>query len=694
MRFVPTRFFYSPWLPVSLMLLLDVLLNVSVVVISLETAQPQKPSGMEMSPQGGLPNRFSIPYHSVAQSFGSRNSLRSSQGVRLRSLEEVHESVEPSVSESMAAEALPSGIAPPENILVSPKGIPRYLFCPIMQDDFNRVPDHCASLDTSFLFRSDVLTGGEDDSSDATAENIASQPITGRSALLSNVTSNAVTARLKRLAENSHLWPWIGLLHVTGNIRRNYDEQMKHRAKGWYIHKMLSSRSFIADPLAGAVSCTAFSMTAARLPVVQGVCNCMERLTPEQLCLAVDSYAQVVHCHDRYAELVDPSVVCPSLLVPDLGVPISTTCSRYLTMPAYIKLGLYDIRNKLQGTPETVGRETYKAELGTYYALHKALQRLTRWADLHLFCLDKGQNFPSGGHGDLELIANWDVKYYFYIQRHGQKPLPIAVLAHYTPTSDEDDKTQRKSRWLLVVRDVRTTFEGYIQMVTRSAAKHYSDYVGSVHEGYSAVATSLGTSVVESLLRKDAQQLGSEDAIHLTVATQGNFGTGVGLILLRNVIYALTPSTTNDFLLPDGPQLRYHFVSFGGGPVGDTRFMEDMKTRVNMRNIVSDQEGMEGMPCVATRGCDLPSTVLRTGRTGETVGHFAPLVGNIRIPTQSLPYPGWSKASSRFEVVANMICSSSCWLGSSACQDAAPQCSYAGCGAFISPELLWLENQI
>lgn len=506
--------------------------------------------------------------------------------------------------------------------LYSPEGALRNYFQASMTSEYYRIYDSCAAQDFSAF-----LTTGPGAAERSQVD-----------AVYESLNGSLSNAELTTMLHNSHSWPWVGLLYVAKGINRNYNEQKRFSDRRWYVNRLLSPNWLAVNPLEGGMRCTAFTMMAAQLPLAKAVCDCLGHLTTEQRCSVIDRYAQAVHCHSSFANMVDRAVVCPVLSQPDLGLPLSSGCSHYfasnITAP---KLNLVDARGITGSVPHTIGQETYRQELATYYVLSKLLERLTRWADYHLFCFKDHQQYANSAHTDFEFLPGWEAKQYFFIEEAGHSTLPIAVLGHTSSQADQrrpGDLTP-ESQWLLLVRDVRTTFDGYIQMLMRATFPLSGEYPGSVHEGYSAIAESMGINQLVSAIQQNAVAIESGD-IHFTVVGAGNFGAGVGILVLRKLIYWLTPNEIANPKLPNGVRIHYNFVAFGGGPVGDLKFTEDISSRVNIRNIVSDREGMESMPCAESYACNTQTTKFNTGGKGELIGTYVPLRGTVRVGFMSL----------------------------------------------------------
>lgn len=174
---------------------------------------------------------------------------------------------------------------------------------------------------------------------------------------------------------------------------------------------------------------------------------------------------------------------------------------------------------------------------------------------------------------------------------------------------------------MIVIRNVRTTFEGRLFLTHQQSRKFVLTDIGSVHEGYDAVASMMLSPLVQFLKKFFAKVVSAHPKI--TTIGHGNFGAGIGAIVARDL-------SSQFKLAPSGVAIEHNLIAFGGGPVGNYDFNNALKENINVRNIVPDNAGFSDLPCETMRACGYENQVA-TGTSGQRFGPFFALPGRVTV---------------------------------------------------------------
>lgn len=173
-----------------------------------------------------------------------------------------------------------------------------------------------------------------------------------------------------------------------------------------------------------------------------------------------------------------------------------------------------------------------------------------------------------------------------------------------------------------MIRNIKTTFEGRLFLTNGQSRKYTRINVGPVHAGYDAVACLMVPPLAQFLTKFFSTSTPYHPKI--TTIGHGNFGAGIGAIIARDLAnqFVRTPRTHR--------VIEHNLIAIEGGPVGGHEFTTDLKKKVNVRNIVSDNSGFSQLPCENIRGCGYEHQVV-TGTLGTSIGPYLNLPGTVTV---------------------------------------------------------------
>lgn len=476
------------------------------------------------------------------------------------------------------------------------------------------------------------------------------------------------------------VWTMSGLMRFSQQVHQTHGGIVDYKQAKWYIHDLENSRSAITHPFSVLSGCVAIRMHASPTTIKGGVCQCLQNFPPDEYCSAYQAYSGLMHCYDSMAKAVNTAILCPILTSPDFGIALSYATKQLLAnSPSLLKLELSNNFPNID-SPDVVSAEAQQNESPTYYLIYKSLQRLIRLSDTYLFCRP-----DTAPHSDIEgftLLPLWTTTNIFFIHDDVNAPLPISVLAKYTPNYALYEPPDL-ARWLFVIRNGRTTLEGHFEGLARMARRHFLSPQENVHEGYNFLASHMDIKVIARAIMDDIKKTPALRLVHVTFAGYGTLGSGLAAILISRLsdILAANSATTNQQL----PSFQYNLVTFGAGPVGDSAFTDSLRSRVTIRNIASTYGSTA--PCETVWSCDSPSNQQGTKSQERTISYFAPFPGRVEIDVQKFPNAEWKQSTTRFRAAANSVCAVPCWLSTVFCADASPHCTSADCSAFHNTTL-------
>lgn len=223
--------------------------------------------------------------------------------------------------------------------------------------------------------------------------------------------------------QDSMMWPWSGLKKFTRIVHDEYLKQsdmnertLRYKANtenAKSVKRRLDATPGVSEVTKIVAECVARRMALNELPMSGAVCSCLSFQKSEPYCQVLDSFALNVHCHDSMADQVDKTAICPTLLSESLGVKMSQTCSGYVAGKiSVLDLNLYTL-NFPDLTPDQIDVKTAAQESKVYHVALKAIEKLTKWADAHLFCSEGNKDHKN--LKDIELLPTWKSKLYFWI---------------------------------------------------------------------------------------------------------------------------------------------------------------------------------------------------------------------------------------------------------------------------------------
>lgn len=196
--------------------------------------------------------------------------------------------------------------------------------------------------------------------------------------------------------------------------------------------------------------------------------------------------------------------------------------------------------------------------------------------------------------------------------------LPLAVVAQRVPA---EGSSHLMDHAMVVIRNIRTTFEGRLFLANEHSRKFLLEDQGPVHDGYDAVASMMIPALVGYF-----QKLFATSGLprpRITTIGHGNFGSGIATIVARDLSLHVK-------LAAGDVAVEHNLVAFEGGPVGGYDFTSELRKNVNVRNIVSMDSGFSQLPCEVVKGCGTGSQV-RTGSIGEQIGPYLRLPGRVSV---------------------------------------------------------------
>ena len=482
----------------------------------------------------------------------------------------------------------------------------------------------------------------------------------------------------------SEFWPHGGFYEFIHQAHKIYSHMSATQHKKWYAKLLLSDKALDKNSVLSLLLRSCVSSLQTNNSLEQSVCDDFNFSIGENMCPLILEYTSLLNCKDRYIGQVSSHKICERLNQPDLGLIMPPKCNSILSSTLHLNLELENVQNSLFETPETIHPFTIQVESFKYFWMERALQMLTRWSDLHLFCLTDNEEFPTGIHEDLELVPKWKSLEYFYLKNSNNKALPLAVLAKYqedTTFSKIPNTLNSTARFLFVVRDSRTSFESFIQLLSKPSRVGLYSIHGSSHDGYFSVAVSLGIFNIENIIRDQTRTMSPHSSIHFTIVTNGKFGTGVSLAVLYNLLRSLNPDPESKEITINQVRIFFHFITFSGGYSGDRKLLKYLSRYANMRHIVEKGDVVDYSSCLSSFRCEPSSWEFHRIKNYPVLFEWIQLPGRVEYEYPPYNTTQGASFSKMFDCSARQLCSTRMWLEKTACRSTNqtlrnPECSF------------------
>jgi hypothetical protein len=455
------------------------------------------------------------------------------------------------------------------NSLSSPKDVTRSFSMPFLINKYLDFQKQCKHYSVTAFFKRDLPAGI-----------LPMDVSTSKHKMYQNMILNHAT----QLAHRHEFWPYIGFYFFSQKTLEIYRYLESSASKHWYLKSLMSDSNINKDPLLSLSLSTAVFMLSNNLTMIEAISTSLNSKASDNFCAKKDEYFCMLHSMDKNADFVNATEYCSKIEKEGITVPFLQRCEKHLMTEKKIN---FDIEANFSVNPTyyNIYSPSNKEAEGNYYLLAlTAIENLNRWFDYHRFCFNSLLSGLKNNFLDIEILPSWKSVHYFYVHYNKTVKTPAAILAKKVQKIKKRPETI--VRYLLVVRDARTTMESFSQIDTDTLGETDTKKRGIFSQGYTKIFAFSAASILENIIRSEAKTLTKNHTIKVIVVAKGSYGVGTAMVILRELIDSLTPDTLIDSHFLANSKINYTMIAFSSNSVGDIDFINYLKRRATFRHIV------------------------------------------------------------------------------------------------------------